>query len=632
MLTSIATVSLSGDLREKLEAAAAAGFDGVEIFENDFLAFDEGPAEVGRMVRDLGLAVTVFQPFRDFEGLPEPQRARAFDRAERKFDVMQQLGTDLMLVCSNVSPSAIGGADRAAVDLRELGERAARRNLRICYEALAWGRFVNDHRDAWEIVRRADHPAVGLILDSFHTLSRGTNPRTIEPIPGDRIFLVHVADAPLLDMDLLSWSRHFRNMPGQGDLPVVDFLTAVERTGYNSYLSLEIFNDQFRSGSARTVAVDGKRSLIAAMDEVRRRTGVPSSGATFLPPRADCQAVEFIEFAVDEDDAASLRNLFAGMGFTERGRHVSKDVAWWRQGEVNLIVNAEKEGFAHASYLTHGPGVCAVGLRVADAAAAVARATALLAKPFAQPASAGELVIPAIRGVGGSLIYVIDRKSELANIWEKEFRSDPADRQSQSSGAGILAVDHVSQSMEYDEMLSWLLFYTSIFNLEKMPEAAVADPAGLVGSRVVQTANGAVRVTLNGSRSHRTLSGRFLNAFFGSGVQHVAFATSHILRTAAALRKNGVKLLQIPANYYDDLEARFGLAGNLLDEMKSAGVLYDCDDSGEYLQLYTAPFADRFFFEVVERREGYRGFGATNAPIRLAAQSRLNKHPIAEFR
>ena len=125
--------------------------------------------------------ITLFQPFRDFEGLPEPQRARAFDRAERKFDVMQELGTDLMLVCSNVSPLALGGIDRAADDFRELGERAARRGLRVGYEALAWGRHVNDHRDAWEIVRRADHPNVGLILDSFHTLARkidvGLDPR-----------------------------------------------------------------------------------------------------------------------------------------------------------------------------------------------------------------------------------------------------------------------------------------------------------------------------------------------------------------------------------------------------------------------------------------------------------------------
>ena len=119
-----------------------------------------------------------------------------------------------MLVCSNVSPAALGGIDRAADDFRELGERAAARGLRVGYEALAWGRHVYDHRDAWEIVRRADHPAVGLILDSFHTLARGIDPESIRRIPGDRIFLVQVADAPLLDMDLLSWSRHFRNMPG----------------------------------------------------------------------------------------------------------------------------------------------------------------------------------------------------------------------------------------------------------------------------------------------------------------------------------------------------------------------------------------------------------------------------------
>ena len=110
------------------------------------------------MVRDAGLVLTLFQPFRDFEGMPEPQRARAFDRAERKFDLMGELGADLILVCSNTSAVSLGGIDRAAADLRELGERAASRGIRIGFEALAWGRHVNDHRDAWEIVRRADHP------------------------------------------------------------------------------------------------------------------------------------------------------------------------------------------------------------------------------------------------------------------------------------------------------------------------------------------------------------------------------------------------------------------------------------------------------------------------------------------
>jgi 4-hydroxyphenylpyruvate dioxygenase len=627
--TSIATVSLSGDLREKLAAISAAGFDGVEIFENDFLAYPAGPREVRRMVGDAGLRVTVFQPFRDFEGLPEPQRARAFDRAERKFDVMQALGTDLMLVCSNVSPHSLGGIDRAAEDFRDLGERAAKRGLRIGYEALAWGRHVADHRDAWEIVRRADHPAIGLILDSFHTLARRIDPDTIRSIPGDRIFLVQVADAPLLDLDLLSWSRHFRNMPGQGGLDIVGFLAAVEATSYGGYLSLEIFNDQFRAGSARQVSIDGRRSLIAASDRVARRQprhGVRSPSVA-LPERALPLGTEFIEFAVDEESSAELGRLLSALGFARAGRHLSKDVEWWRQGAINLVVNSEREGFAHASYITHGPSVCALGLRVDDAESAMARARALLASPFSQAVGPGELEVPAIRGVGGSLLYFTDPKSDLARVWEIEFRPESGGGERPvDDDARLLSIDHVSQSMEYDEMLSWVLFYTSIFAVERTAALDIADPAGLVRSQVVQTPDGSVRIVLNGSQSHRTLSGRFLSEFFGSGVQHIAFASADICESAARLRANGVDLLPIPDNYYEDLEARFGLPSDFIERLRAASAFYDRDDAGEYFQLYTAPFADRFFFEVVERRNGYRGFGAANAPIRLAAQARSSRH------
>ncbi|MEO8240897.1 MAG: sugar phosphate isomerase/epimerase, partial [bacterium] len=224
MKTSIATVSISGNFRDKLAAIQTAGFDGIEIFEQDFLASDFTPAEVGRMVRDHGLEITLFQPFRDFEGLPEPHRMRAFGRARRKFDLMNQLGTDLVLICSSVHPEAIGGIDRAAADFHELGDIAAAHGIRLGYEALCWGRHVNDHRDAWEVVRRADHPNVGLILDSFHTLALKIDPDTIRRIPGDRIFFVQLADAPAIEMDLLFWSRHFRNMPGEGDLDVTGFL------------------------------------------------------------------------------------------------------------------------------------------------------------------------------------------------------------------------------------------------------------------------------------------------------------------------------------------------------------------------------------------------------------------------
>src|SRR6195256_22388 len=162
MQTAIATVCLSGALNEKLQAIAHAGFKYVELFENDLLSFNGTPSDVRRMIGDLGLKTITFQPFRDFEGMPDERRARVFQRAERKFDLMQELGCDLLMICSNVSPESLGGIERAAADFHELGERAGKRGLRVGFEALAWGRHLNDYRDSWEVVRRADHSAIGL--------------------------------------------------------------------------------------------------------------------------------------------------------------------------------------------------------------------------------------------------------------------------------------------------------------------------------------------------------------------------------------------------------------------------------------------------------------------------------------
>ena len=618
MKTSIATVCLSGGLHEKLEAIAKAGFRGVEIFESDLLSYSGTPADVAKEIADLGLKVSTFQPFRDFEGTPEPQRSRTFDRAERKFDVMQEIGCDFLLVCSNVSPDSLGGIDRAAADFRELGERAARRGLRVGFEALAWGRHINDYRDAWEVVRRADHPSVGLVIDSFHTFARKLELKPLQSIPGDRIFLVHLADAPWLDMDALSWSRHFRCFPGQGDMPLRDFMEAVLTTGYDGEFSLEIFNDQFRAGSPREVAVDGQRSLVYLMDQLRGAPAAAKLKIPAMPPRSQCLGVAFIEFAVDDRAAAELAQFFAGLGFRHASRHKSKQVDRWTQGSINLVINREKEGFAHSHYIMHGPSVCAIGLRVPSAAAALERAQKLCDTPFHQKVRPGELDVPAVRGMGGSLLYFLDDTSALGHVWDIEF--DPVTPA--APDAGLIAVDHISQSMHYEEMLSWLLFYTSLLDVSKTSQVDITDPGGIVRSQVVQTGDGALRIAMNGSQSARTQSSRFLNEYFGSGVQHLAFGTNDIVATVQKLKANGVEVLPIPENYYDDLEARVDLPADRLAVFKANNVLYDRDADGEYLQAYTRSFKDGFFIEIVQRA-GYKGFGAINAPIRLNAQSRL---------
>lgn len=621
MKTGIATVSIAGDFASKLEVIASAGYDGIEIFEQDFLASDLSPRVAGQMVRDHGLEVLIFQPFRDFEGLPDPLRARAFNRARHKFALMNELGTDLILICSSVHPQSLGGIDRCAADLAELGAIAAEYGVRVGYEALAWGRHVDDHRDAWEIVRRADHPNIGLILDSYHTLARGIDPETIRRIPGEKIFFVQLADAPAIRMDLLYLSRHFRCMPGEGDLDVTAFMQAVQATGYDGPLSLEVFNDQFRAGLPRLVALDGHRSLINLMDGVRRAAPSLAVDLPAMPAPAAVERVEFIEFATSATEAPQLEALLHSLGFHMTGQHASKAVRRFQQNEVNVLINTEQQGYAHAAFLSHGTCVSEIAVVVPDAHQTFARSKALLAEPFGDGPNPGELDIPALRGVGGSLLRLLDEHSDLAGLWDVDFR--PAGAGIAHAGAGLVAVDHISQTMPFDEMLSWTQFYTAIFDACKAPMVDVADPEGLVRSQAVRS--GALRVTLNGAEARRTLATRFLADSFGAATQHIAFACDDIFATARALSGSGFATLPIGANYYDDLEARYDLPPDLLARLKSYNILFDQDADGQFFQLYSRPFGDGLFFEIVQRIGRYNGYGAPNAPFRIAAQARLGQ-------
>ncbi|AAY94595.1 4-hydroxyphenylpyruvate dioxygenase [Pseudomonas protegens] len=633
MQRSIATVSLSGTLPEKLEAIAAAGFDGVEIFENDLLYYDGSPREIKQMCADLGIAITLFQPFRDFEGCRRDRLPRNLERAERKFDLMQELGTDLVLVCSNASADSLGDRQILIDDLHLLAERAGARGLRIGYEALAWGRHVNTYQQVWDIVRSADHPSLGVLLDSFHTLSLKGDPAAIAEIPGDKIFFVQMADAPILAMDVLEWSRHFRCFPGQGEFDLPGFLAPIIKSGYTGPLSLEIFNDGFRAAPPRANAADGLRSLLYLEEKTRERLlqeGQPVANidTLFAPPAVQAYGgTEFLEFAVDEALGAKLGGWLERLGFARAGQHRSKSVSLMRQGDINLILNSEPYSFAHSFFEAHGPSVCATAIRVKDSAKALERAVAYKGQPYRGLVGPNELELAAVREPDGSLIYLVDQQQGGQHLYDTDFNMHSG----VVAKGGLKRIDHMAMALPADSLDSWVLFYKSLLDFEADDEVVLPDPYGLVKSRALRSRCSSIRLPLNISENRNTAISHALSSYRGSGVHHIAFDCDDIFAEVSRAKEAGVPLLDIPLNYYDDLAARFDFDDEFLSELAYYNVLYDRDaQGGELFHVYTEPFEGRFFFEIIQRKNGYAGYGAANVAVRLAAMAKSRSGAVRQ--
>ncbi len=617
---SIATVSMGGTLEAKLAAVARAGFRAVEIFENDLTFFSGKPKDVRARCQDLGLEIIGLQPLRDFESMPEPMRARNFDRAERKFDLMEELGTRFLGMCSSVSEDSVDDKHRAAADLAELADRAAQRGFRLGYEALAWGRYVKDWMQAYELVCLADKPNLGIVLDSFHICANKNPLAPLADIPAARIGLVQLSDAPGILMDPMSLSRHHRCFPGQGDHPVAEFLDCVMKTGYRGPVSLEAFNDHFRGAPAAMIAQDGMRSLQIAgetLDQGRIAQGLaPLRIGGELPEASPIGGIEFVEFTTGSSGPGSFVGLLEGLGFTRVARHRSKEVDLYRQNDLNIVVNSEQDGFAHAFGLLHGTSMCALGLRFDNPERALERANALGAPTYFGRIGPGEDLIPAVAGVENSLIYFMGARQEGAQTnWDRDFVFDKAE-----APGSLKCFDHFSNVLRRSEFLSWMTFYKSVLGLVNDPQVEVADPYGAFYSRVIRSPSSTLRIPLNIADGGSTAVSRFIDAFGGSGVQHIALETGDIFAFVEAAVARGVKFLTIPNNYYEDLSARFvDLDNDLIEQMRTYGILYDRNRSGDFFQIYTATFEKTFFFEIVERRN-YELFGAANTPVRLASQ------------
>ena len=605
MRNSIATVCLSGTLTEKLHACAEAGFDGVELFEPDLVASPTSPEEVAAMARRLGLSLDLYQPFRDAEGVAEELFPAVQRRMRAKLHLMERMGMDTMLVCSNVGTATVDDDEVSADQLRRLGEEAERHGVRLAFEALAWGRYVDDYRRAWRIVQLADHPAVGLCLDSFHILSRGHDPAAIEDIPGERIFYLQLADAPALSLDVLSWSRHHRLFPGEGSFELGTFLGHVLRAGYAGPLSLEVFNDTFRQSEVLRTAQQAKRSLTWLEDQAARLEPPPVPAAPErLPDVGQPVAFDFVE--VKAEDAADVDVVLRQLGLTFRGRHRTKPVRLWTSGQARIVCNEQQAR-------DWSPTLAAVGFEVTDPQASVGRARALEAPPVFRRTHAHEQDLAAFRAPDGTEVFLAGvAASDPA--WAPEFE----DGEEVDERPLITGIDHVNLAQPWQRFDEAVLFYSSVLSLDPGSSQEVAAPSGLVRSQVVGSTDGAVRLALNVA----PLAFDHPDGF----PQHVAFASPDVLAVARAARERGLRPLPIPRNYYDDLAARFDLPSEVLEEMASLGVLHDRDGDGAFTHFYTRTIGG-VFFEVVQREGGYEGYGAANAPVRLAAQHLLDAGP-----
>jgi 4-hydroxyphenylpyruvate dioxygenase len=318
---------------------------------------------------------------------------------------------------------------------------------------------------------------------------------------------------------------------------------------------------------------------------------------------------EFVEYT--GPDPVRLGALFERMGFVAAARHRSKNVTLYRQGGVNFIVNAEPESFAQAFARLHGPSVCAMAFRVKNAAAAYDRAIKRGAKPVHGKIGPMELNIPAIEGIGGSLIYLVDRYGENT-IYDVDFV--PLAPERTAPGVGLTAVDHLTHNVHRGRMALWAEYYERLFNFREVRYFDIEGQLSGLRSKAMTSPDGKVRIPINESADDKSQIAEYLEAYHGEGIQHIALATADIYQTVEALRDRGVSFMAVPDTYYEAVDARLVGHGEDLGRLRRDRILIDgapAQGQGLLLQIFTETVIGPIFFEIIERK-GNEGFGEGN--------------------
>jgi len=318
---------------------------------------------------------------------------------------------------------------------------------------------------------------------------------------------------------------------------------------------------------------------------------------------------EFVEYAAPDPQA--LRALFERLGFPVVARHRSKNVTRHAQGDINFIINAEADSFAQGFARAHGPCACAMAFRVRDAAFAYRRALELGARPGPQSAGPMELNIPCIEGIGGSLIYLVDRYGEQS-IYDVDFRAVK-----DSAGAeptGLACIDHLTHNVMRGRMDYWTSFYERLFNFREIRYFDIEGKKTGLFSRALTSPCGRIRIPINESQDDKSQIEEYLKAYQGEGIQHIALASTDIYRTVDVLTRQGVEFQDTPDTYYESVDARVGRHGERIEELARRRILIDGNPGkgeGLLLQIFTQNVIGPIFFEIIQRK-GNEGFGEGN--------------------
>jgi 4-hydroxyphenylpyruvate dioxygenase len=323
---------------------------------------------------------------------------------------------------------------------------------------------------------------------------------------------------------------------------------------------------------------------------------------------------EFVEYtAPTPEGLEALRRLFLQMGFTETRRHRSKNVTLFQQEGVNFVLNGETGSHAEAFAKIHGPSACAMAWKVADAQQAFKHAVANGAEPAENPVGPGEVGIPAVKGIGGSLLYFVDQRvdEQGRTIYDIDFEPIPgADRNDRSVGLKVL--DHLTHNVDRGQMDKWANFYTDIANFREIRYFDIAGKKTGLHSRAMTAPCGKMHIPINESADDTSQIAEFLREYNGEGIQHLAMATDDIYATVRALKDNGVRFMSTPDTYYEKVNARVPNHEENLEDLRELSLLVDgAPDQGVLLQIFTETVIGPIFFEIIQRK-GNDGFGEGN--------------------